>query len=401
MPKMTTAIRDILYPKVVDALSKSEVMKKYKGALSRFMSSRTQDLYDTAPCERILFGDQDRQDLFNSIGISEEFISSVIDKTYFGDIEIIGDEKSFCRAAKDEFTILAMCIIRYFINKKDQKGIELSGLHLAFSGKFYPSIHYKSYKVVKPTEYRYVMDYVVNNVLTNKYDLKRTGSVIGAITCVVNTWVDAYKVQFKEFQDDDVVYMIQQLHSRISAFMKNIAKEYYKAYEMKDKVYMSYNSDEVSDENNYHIADSDSLRAERIAEKTISYMHTSGVDYKICQTAADTNVRTPEIKSIIESIITNPENISEISELVRLMIIDYFSKSKTKDVADIEFITYSISPKPNTKNPEIVRQKEIIEHWLMDNSPAYRRRKSRNATRNSYYRSIYTYFTLMIHNANK
>lgn len=401
MAKMTTAIRDILYTKVVEVLSKADIMKKYKGALSRFMSSRTQDLYDTAPCERILFGDQDRQDLFNSIGISKEFIESVIDKTYYGDIELIEGEKTFCRQAKDEFTILAICIIKYFVDKKDQKGTELSGLHLAFSGKFYPSIHYKSYKIVKPTEYRYVMDYVVNNVLTNKYDLKRTGSVIGAITCVVNTWVEAYKQQFKEFQDDDVVYIIQQLHSRISAFMKNIAKEYYKAYEMKDKVYMSYTSDEIADDSNYHIADSDSLRAERIAERTISYMHTAGVDYKICQTASDTNVRTQEIKSIIESIITNPDNVQEISELVRLMIVDYFSKSKDKDVTDIDFITYSISPKPNTKNPEIVRQKEIVEGWLMDNSPAYRRRKSRNATKNSYYRSIYTYFTLMIHNANK
>ncbi len=398
MAKMTSAIRDILYPKVVDAMSKN--MKKYKAALGRFISARTQDLYDTAPCERILFGDQDRQDLFNSIGISEQEISDVIDKTYFGDIEIIGDEKSFCRAAKDEFTILMMTIVRYFIEKHNAKEAELAGIYLAFSGKFYPSIHFKSYKVVKPTEYRYVMDYVVNNVLTNKYDLKRTGSVIGAITCIVDTWIDAYGPQFKSFMDDDVVYMIQQLHSRISAFMKNIAKEYYKAYEIKDKVYMTYTSDSL-DEDDYHLADSDSLRAERIAEKTMSYIHTAGVDYKLCQTAADTNVRTDELRAIMESIITNPDNISDISELIRLMVTEYFSKSKNKDVSDIDFITYSIAPKPNTKNPEILREKEIVESWLMENAPAYRRRKSREATKNSYYRSIYTYFTLTIHNANK
>lgn len=398
MAKMTSAIRDILYPKVVNAMTKNA--NKYKAALGRFISARTQDLYDTAPCERILFGDQDRQDLFDSIGISEQEISDVIDQTYFGDIEIIGDEKSFCRAAKDEFTILMMTIVRYFIEKHNDKEAELAGIYLAFSGKFYPSIHFKSYKVVKPTEYRYVMDYVVNNVLTNKYDLKRTGSVIGAITCVVDTWIDAYKKQFKDFMDDDVVYMIQQLHSRISAFMKNIAKEYYRAYEIKDKVHMTYTSDSL-DEDDYHLADSDSLRAERIAEKTMSYIHTAGVDYKLCQTAADTNVRTDELRAIMESIINNPDNISEISELIRLLVTEYFSKSKNKDVSDIDFITYSISPKPNTKNPEILREKEIVESWLMENAPAYRRRKSREATKNSYYKSIYTYFTLTIHKANK
>ena len=398
MAKMTSAIKNKLYPKVVEAMNKN--MKKYKAALGRFMSSRTEDLYDTAPCERILFGDQDRQDLFESIGISEQEITAVIDDTYFGDIEIVGDEKSFCRAAKDEFTILMMAIIRYFIEKGNSKETELAGVYLAFSGKFYPSIHYKSYKVVKPSEYRYVMDYVVNNVLNNKYDLKRTGSVIGAISCIVNTWIDAYKKQFKSFDDDDIVYMIQQLHSRISAFMKNIAKEYYKAYEIKDKVYMSYTSDNL-EEDNYHLADNDSLKAERVAEKTMSYIHTAGVEYKLCQTAADSNVRTQELMAIMDSIISNPDNINDISELVRLLVSDYFSKSKNKDVSDIDFITYSISPKPNTKSPEIIRQREIIESWLMENAPAYRRRKSREATKNSYYRSIYTYFTLTIHNANK
>ena len=375
-------------------------MKKYKACLSRFISARTADLYDTAPCERILFGEQDKNDLFESIGISEKEIKEILDQTYYGDIKLIDGEKTFCRAAKDEFTILAITIVRYFIKKGNAKEAELAGIYLAFSGKFYPSIHYKSYKVVKPTEYRYVMDYVVNNVLTNKYDLKRTGSVIGAVTCVVNTWMDAYKQQFNSFMDDDIVYIIQQLHSRLSAFMKNIAKEYYKAYENKDRLHMSYTDDDLS-EDNYHLADSDSLKAERVAESTLSYMQSSGVDYAICKTASNSNVRVTELKSIIESILNNPDNITTVSEFIRLIISDYFSKSKNKDVSDIDFITYSISAKPNTKNPIIIRQKEIIESWLMENAPAYRRRKSRIATMNDYYKSIYTYFTLMIHEANR
>lgn len=395
---ITSAFKDILYPMVVESMKKNS--KKYKDVLSKFMTSRAQDLYDIAPCERILFGDQDRKDLFNALGISQNDIKAIIKKTYFGDIQLIEGEKTFCRAAKDEFTVLALTIVRYFIKNGKPKDVELAALHLAFSGKFYPSIHYKSYKVVKPTEYRYVMDYVVNNVLTNKFDLKRTGSVIGAITCVVNTWVDAYKEQFERFNDDDAVYIIQQLHSRISAFMKNIAKEYYRAYEMKDKLYLSYDSDDLNDDN-YHMADSDSLRAERVAEKTLNYMQNAGVDYAMCRMSSNSNVRIEELKSIIESIIMDSNNIKTVSEFVRLLISDYFAKSKNKDVSDIEFITYSTAAKPNTKNPIVIRQKEIVETWLMDNAPAYRRRKSRIATMNDYYRSIYTYFTLMIHQANR
>ena len=394
LAKMTSAIRDILYPVVEKSLKAH--MKEYKTALSRFISNRTKELYDTAPCDRMIFGRSEIDDFFNALKIEESFVTSVLDKTYYGDINL----SDFCKAAKDEFTVTMMCIIRYFVMKNDKKEIELASIYLAFSGKFYPSIHYKCFPKVQPSEYRYVMDYVVNNVLTNKYDLKRTGSVIGAVTCLTNSWVDAYRSSFKDFMDDDIVYIIQQLHSRMSSFMKNIASEYYKAYENKDKEYMSYTSDSF-DEDNYHLADSDSQRAERIAEKTISYMHTSGVDYHVCQMAADNNVRTNEVRSIIEGIVTDPENSAEIAELIRLIITQYFLHSKSKDVTDIEFITFSIAPKPNAKDKDILREKEIVEGWLTDTSPSYRKRKSRVATRSSYHKSIFTYFTLMIHNANK
>lgn len=394
MPKMTSAIKNLLYPKVANALDKNK--KKYKDALSRFISNRTKELYDTAPCDRMIFTKQDADDMFNAIGISQNEIADILDKTYYGDISL----SDFCKAAKDELTVLAITIVRYFLEKGDQKEAELASIYLAFSGKFYPSIHYKSYPKVQPSEYRYVMDYVVNNVLTNKYDLKRTGSVIGAVTCITTTWMEAYKQQFKTFADDDIVYIIQQLHSRMSSFMRNIAQEYYKAYDNKDKEYMAYSSDSL-DEDNYHMADSDSLKAERIAERTISYMHTSGVDFGVCKMAADNNVRTSEIKSIIESITSDPDNSPEISELIRLIIINYFYHSKTKDVTDIDFITFSIAPKPNSKEKDVLRQKEIVENWLNENSPVYRKRKSRPATKSSYHKSVFTYFTLMIHKANK
>jgi hypothetical protein len=46
-------------------------------------------------------------------------------------------------------------------------------------------------------------------------------------------------------------------------------------------------------------------------------------------------------------------------------------------------------------------QKEIIEMWLDKNSPQYRKRKSREATKNSYYKSILTYYALVINKACK
>ena len=391
MAKMTSVLRKELYPLVESALTKN--MNSYKNCVARFISKRNEALYDTAPCERIYFGQPDLDDFYISLRLTEAKIREVLEKTYYWGIAAFNP-----RAAKDEFTVANLMIIRHFLLAKKQKELELSIIYLAFSGKFYPSIHYASFPKVQPSEHRYVMDYVVNNELTNKYDLKTKGSVIGAIRSIAMTWIESYKNRFTNMDDDDAVYLIQQLHNRIKSFMKNIATLYYKAYE--DKDYMTFDSEDFSEEN-YRLVGSDSTKAQKVVEKTMTTITTSDIDYKLCKMASDTNVKTEEIKSIIQTVLNSEHALAEIKELITLLVFTYFEQSKTKDVRDIDFITFSIAPKPNSKDPHILREKEIIENWLMEGSPAYRKRKSRIATKNSYYRAIFIYFTLLIHNSNK
>ena len=45
--------------------------------------------------------------------------------------------------------------------------------------------------------------------------------------------------------------------------------------------------------------------------------------------------------------------------------------------------------------------RELLEILLSENSPAYVRRKSRIATKNSFERAVKMYFALAIHNANR
>ena len=392
MAKEGDIILKKMYPYVSGKIKNNQT--KYKQCLTRFVERRADQLYDICPCDRIYFNADDYADYFKSTGIDEKEIAKILSQTYYA------DQANFNpRAAKDPLTVAQLCVIRYYFLGKKQKELELSCIYLAFSGKFYPSIHYNSYPVVQPSEYRHVMEYVINNELSNKYDIKSQGSVFKAILSVCTTWLDTYKDRLKSFEDEDCVYLIQQLHDRIKSFMKNIATVYYKVYEDKDK-YLAYDSDNL-DEDNYRLADNDSLRIERIVENTMSYINNTSVNYKICKMASDSNVKTDEVKSIIESILNNNDNIPEIKELVRIIVAEYFVVSKTKDVRDIDFITKSIAPKPNSKNQNIIRQKQIIEGWLCENSTAYLRRRSREATKNSYYKSILTYFVLVIQYANK
>ena len=386
----TFAFKKKLWPLVEKAMDNSSIRNRYKNLINDFISVRAEDLYDSIPGSRLICSEGEMDKLFDVLKIDKKFVTEVINETYYG------KEPHFKPlAAKHEFTVTNMLIIKYFIKNNMKKELELALIYQSFSGKFYPSIHYASYPILPA---RHVLEYVVNNCLSNKFDLIVHGSVVGAIKSVASTWVDTYKEKFIKMDDEDMVYVIQQLHSRIGSFMKNIATEYYRVYEDKDS-YIAYSSDSY-DSDDFHLADSDILRVSKYTEKTMNYINTSGVDYRICKMCSDNNITPNEARAIIESIIENRENITTIKELISLMISLYYATGED-DISDIKFITYTIAPKPNAKQKEILRMKEIIEDWLCESGTSYMRRRSRIATRNSYERCVRMYFALVIHNANR
>lgn len=388
--KVTTVAVDELYPLVEASLKNN--LPAYKKVIQNYIESRSEDLYDIAPFKRLPFLADDIDALFKALKIDKKQVTTILSHTYYWDINFNP------RAAKDEFTMIMMMVIRYFVLKKDRKNAEISAIYLAFSGKFYPSIHSQKFKY-PPDKNRHVMEYVVNNILTQKFDLKREGSLFGAIRSICRTWLDTYESKLKNPDDEDVADMIQQLHGRIKSFMGNIATQFYKVYAEKDK-YMAYSSDS-NDDDSFRIADSDSLRAERCVENAMSWITSHSVSHEICYNVHDSNVKTDEIQSIIESIQDDPENLPIIKELLSIIVFEFFTNSDVKDVKSIKFITYTIAAKPNTKNKNIIRQKQIIEGWLDENSPQYRKRKSREATKSSYYKSVLIYYTYVINQSNK
>lgn len=387
----TSNIKKKLWPIVEAALDKSAIRSAYKRLINEFVSNRAENLYDTLPCDRLICSEMEMDKLFSVLKINKKEVTEIIKGTYYGNIDNFNP-----LAAKHEFTVTQLMVIRYFYLNKMKKDCELALIHLAFSGKFYPSVHFRSYPTVVPV--RHIMEYVVNNTLSKKYDLTTYGSVFGAVKSVSTTWLDTYTDRLKKCEDEDCVYLIQQLHSRIGSFTKNIAEEYYKAYEDKD-LYISYSSDSL-DPDDFHLAESDTLKIGKCTEKAINAINSNGVEYRLCKMCSTTDITPNECRAVIESIVGERSNIKTMKELISLMISLYFATGE-RDVADIKFITYTIAPKPNAKQKEILRLKEIIEDWLCESGTAYMRRRSRIATRNAYERAVRMYFALVIHNSNR
>lgn len=388
--KDTKAILDIAYKEVENKIKSN--MNSYKKYLSKFINNRSALLYSNMPSQQIYFSQTDIDEFFSSTGINPAIIKDAIQHTYYYDIANFNP-----RYAKDECTVAMLCLVRYFKLKNMKKELDLALINMAFSGKYYPSIWYGSFPVSAPNEH--VMEYVVTHVLTNKFDIVREGNVVGAIKSVATTWCNAYPQKYKDFHDDDCVYLIQQLHNRIRSFMSNIAEIYYEYNANKD-IYISYDSDDISDDN-YHLADSDSFKANRAIENTMNFINSHGVDVRICKMATNDLIKMDELKSILEVLLGDNKNIPLIREYITLLIVTYYQQSKGKDVRDIEFVSFSIKAKPNTKDKYILRQKELLDQILLNNSEHFSRRRSRAATESAYYRAINAYFALIIQQANR
>lgn len=387
--KDTVAILNIAYPEVEKKLKVN--LAAYKKYISKFINIRSSQLYSNMPSQQIYFTLDDAEEFFKSTGIDKTTIIKAINNTYYY------PQANFNPSyAKDEITVAMLCVVRYFKIKNMKKELDLALINLAFSGKYYPSIWYRSFPTVAPQEH--IMEYVVTHMVSNKFDIAREGSVIGVMKSVSNTWINTYTSRFKDFHDDDCVYLIQQLHNRIGSFMNNIAELYYQAYENKE--YITYDSDDVS-EDNYHLAGSDSFKLQSIIEATMSDINTHGVNQRLCKTASSNLVKTDEIKSIIEVMLSNNKNMGIIREYITLMVACYFQESTTKDVRDISFVSFSIKPKPNTKNPYVLKQNELLNIMLMNNSEHFKRRRNNDATEQAYYRSIRAYFAMQIQESNK
>ena len=391
--KVTYTIVDKLYPVVADKLSKN--VRKYMACISDFINANHKQLYDVGPYDVIYFRRSDVDKLFKSIEFSEDELSSIMQECFFWNVPFNPP------CAKEPYILLLMCAIRYFLINKKRKEAEISACYLAFSGKIYASLFVgAAFPKAPPSKYRTVMDYVVNNMLTNKHSLKSEGTLFGAVKAQSNTWIDTYGPDLIKRPDDaEIGMMIQQIRDRVRSFLMNIARLYYEAYN--EKLYLNYETDNLSDGKEFRITDNDSLRATRYTQNAVNYMIMNQVSLQLCNKCKDDNVKASEVKDIMTSVISDKNNLSELTRVVNILICDFMRTYPGKSINSIDFMGHSLVQKPNIRDPYIVELNKIIATWLDENSANYRRRKSRIATANSYKRACLTYITLAIVAANK
>ena len=388
---VTSVIFTDMYPIVEAALNKNS--NKFKNMMTGFFKKNSEKIHDVAPYDNINFSASDEAAIFTSLGLDKNKLLAISKTVFYYDIP------HDPQAAKETYIQVLMCAVRYYLKKNKLKEAQLTTLFLCFSGKIYASLFYGQFQKVYPKKYKAVMDYVVNNMLTNKSYVKEQGSVFGAMVLIANTWVNTYSKQLtaKDTDDDEVSKLIQQLRNRVKSFLKKISNAYYKAYENKN--YLNFESDKVDSDSDFRLTQNNTLVATKYTEMSITFLTTENVSMKICTQCADENIRAIELKGIMEAILLDKQNLADIRRVVNIIICDFIKNYPNKPVGGVDFIAHTIKAKPNVKDGYVLEMRKIILSLLDENSPNYRRRKSRHSTAISYYYCVMKYLAFAISSA--
>ena len=379
-------ILDELYPLVKSKLDNKSIERKFISNIAQFFNAKSTQINDIAPYTNIYFNQSDLDKLLKSIDITEKEVIDILSKCWFWDQDIRP------KCTKEPYVEVLMCAIRYYIISNNIKYTEMITIYLLFSGKFYASIYSSLWRFpANPS----IMDYVINNNLSDKYDLKKEGTVFKAIKKLANTYLDKYSkdIASRDHSDNDFKNNIQQLRDREKSFLGNIFTSYIEAAESKS--YLNYETDNL-DPDKFRITDNDSAKASRITESAIGILTTQKVSREYCNNAHDSRVKSEQVQSILENIIlSDKNNIPQLKRVINIMICDFMSGNPGVPVNSAAFLSYAITAKPNTKNDLVIEMKTTILSWL-EQDAVYRKRSATKATAISYYRSIVCYLAQVI-----
>lgn len=383
MSKSTSSklLVETLYPTVDKHLkNKAHVNELLKGA-RHYLDRNSDKVFDSGLTHKVVFLNQDKEVIMKGANLTDQEVRATIRQSAY--------IKDNWRIMTEPINVTTALIARYFTLKKMDDELRLFLIFYSFY--FYSSLHSKYFKygVVEN-----VMNYTVNN-LTNKFLLKRYGSLFKTIEHIVMKSHETYKDNLINGEDGDLATYIQSIKVRLNDMVKHISNEYYDDH--KGKQYLNYDSDNY-DEDNFHIADNSSYAIQRIADGCVIRLNTYGPDMNFAKLAARSNkVSVSEIRNVVTHLGDNEtEEIKRLCELI-LQLFLFDNANKVEDVRSGRFYVecVEIYKKSNTNDKVVLEIKKILDKWLKTYSIKYAK-SNREATLSDFRRAIYMYFVIHI-----
>lgn len=371
-----------LYPLMEKGLSKKENTLKLRSAIHKYIDRNTERLTTLGPVHRTIFSEDDMRILYECAEVPPDVIKNTVNMS--------PTIKGQWRIMNNIFNPTIALAIRYYTVAKDNDTVKALLIYLTLS--MYPSLHYKYFRVAEPNEA--IMNYTINN-LSNKFKIKQTGSIYGALVSTTEVCYNTNTNKIIRCTDKDVVDFIMDEKTRLNSLIKKISNEFYKNFEAKK--YMNLDSDSLDDEN-YHETDSNIFAVERMTNNVTLKLVVDGPNMRLVELAARIcKVSVSELRNYVNSMIIsdNREDIRDVVESMLYLYI-YGSQNNIQEVNSNKFLMYcsDMYKKSNTTDKNIIKIKKILDKWLEDLGTY--KKTQRHATINSFRKALFLFFVLSI-----
>ena len=384
------------YERVVKNMRRNE--RNLMNAIALYRDKNVEILSSPYLYDYTKFNPEDAEALYRCTGIPEEEVDQAVR-------ELKKFIKENCRnlginppdfANTTPFRMLLLLVIRYFIERGDKAKLDECCSYYAYS-MFY-TIYYNYFRNMKPR--RETMMYVMAN-MSNKFKIKQEKTVDGMISYSVKLCANTYTKRIMDCTDQDMMYVIGQIKSRMRDFINNIKNAYVKAD--KDHQVINISAPTLPDEDGTKVfIDKPSTMGEiaSLAQQYATAFIQKNVDMEIVKLVSRLDeVSRNEISIALDTLRRDPKRIPEVQKFYNAIFYIYLSESNSSltSVHSKDFLAVmdAVYRRGNTKDPNVNAVKKLINDWLSATSQLYRQTQS-PTTLNNLRRSIFHYFVFLV-----
>lgn len=389
--KNTSILKDLIYPVIEKTFSTQVNIRKYVMLISNFFEKNTAKLTTPGPQFLIVFGDNDKDEFYKLFGMRKEEITDAMRII----IKSTGSSAEFKYIMNNPFLSFLYYIIRYFTIHSNPKALNATlGL---FAIDVYWSIFTKYFPngVIEP-----VMNYTIDN-LTDKFIIKKSGTIFGALTESAKHSYEFHKSKIKVGNDPDCIAFLQRIRNDQNSMFRTLSGIYYENHK-KGNAIATRNDDYDPDNPILDDITSASTEIENTVNRVCMPMISNGVDIALAEAASmSANVSITNLRIYLMKIFVN-ERLTEITQLVESMLFLYINgeHKSVRDIRSSHFLywTSALFKKTNSKDGNIVRINMILDKWGTETG-IYKAFKSEGSKIN-YKRAIFTYIAMNIQKYN-
>lgn len=357
-------------------------VKQMEKSIVGYVDRNSEILMSFDMSTRYSFADADRAVIYDAVGITEpEMVAAVKESKQIHKAN---------RIQSNPFYLLSLLVVRQLLSQKDTKHAQLVMTYMSLM--MYVSVHKGMFEYGANKQ---IMDYTIAH-LNKNYRLSHMTSIYAFIEDNAKTTLETYTNKILSGGDADLASVVDALWVRTKQKIKKIAQRYYENH--KSGRYLNADTDNFTDDANYREIDNQSFIIDRLVNRTYTRLINNQFDNRLLKYAiTQSDVSYTKLKNLITDIIDSDEG--EARKVISSILEYYLLQSgKSPDyIARGDFIVYmKTAYGTNTDMPQMVYVKTQIDQWLADNMYKYGRANYGKTIRQSYRKSIYMFFVLLI-----